>query len=189
MQFLVREFRGAGFNVLMPDYPGYGMSGGSPSEKGFYGAADAAYDYLTVRRGIGPGRVIAAGWSMGAGVATDLAARRPVAGLAVFSAFTSLPAVAHALAPWAPTSLIIRSRFDNLAKFPGIRCPIFIAHGTLDELVPAPMSATLRQAAGSPVTLFWVKGAGHNEVFSIGGPQLLAAFGAWAAALPGAGGR
>ena len=33
--------------VLIFDYPGYGRSGGRPSEAGCYAAADAAYDWLT----------------------------------------------------------------------------------------------------------------------------------------------
>jgi uncharacterized protein len=36
------HFRQLGVNVIIPDYEGYGMSGGRPSEAGCYAAADAA---------------------------------------------------------------------------------------------------------------------------------------------------
>src|SRR5262249_6996755 len=36
--------------VLIFDYPGYGRSGGKPSEAGCYAAADAAYDWLVQKR-------------------------------------------------------------------------------------------------------------------------------------------
>ena len=49
------RFRRLGVNVLIPEYVGYGMSGGKPSERGCRGTADAAYEYLVRTRGIEPG--------------------------------------------------------------------------------------------------------------------------------------
>ena len=40
------QFRRRGFNVMVPDYLGYGMSGGKPSEAGVYATADACFDHL-----------------------------------------------------------------------------------------------------------------------------------------------
>jgi pimeloyl-ACP methyl ester carboxylesterase len=164
--------RRLGANVLMVEFPGYGMSGGKPSEKGFYAAADAGYDHLMQRPEIDHGRIVAAGWSMGAAVALDLASRRKVSSLVLVNAFTTLPAVARALVRWFPTSLIIKSRFDNLAKIPSVTCPILIAHGTRDELVPPVMSGQLAAAARTKVTSYDVIGGGHNDVFEVGGPPL-----------------
>jgi len=165
-------FRRLGVNVLMPEYPGYGMSGGKPGEKAFYAAADAAYDYVAQRPGTDHDRIVAAGWSMGSAVAIDLASRRKVSSLVVVSAFTNMPAVARALVKWFPTSLIIRSRFDSLAKMPLVGCPVFIAHGTRDELVPPSMSGKLAEAAKTEVTSYKVVGGGHNDVFGVGGRPL-----------------
>jgi hypothetical protein len=169
------RFRRMGANIIMPDFPGYGMSGGKPSEKGFYAAADAVYDYVTQRPGIDRDRIVAAGWSMGGAVAIDLAARRRVAALETISAFTTLPAVAHAVTPWLPVSWILRSRFDNLAKIGSITCPIFIAHGELDQIVPPAMAGQLAAATRGKVVPFMVQGAGHNDVFDAGGDALWAA--------------
>jgi hypothetical protein len=166
------RLRQMGANVIMPDYPGYGMSGGKPSEGGFYAAADATYDYVARRAGIDRDRIVAVGWSMGGAVAIDLAARRRVAALETISAFTSLPAVAHAAFPWLPVRLILRSRFDNLSKIPTIMCPIFIAHGTEDNIVPPPMARQLAAAANGGVRPCMVRGAGHNDVFETGGDAL-----------------
>jgi len=173
--YMAEEFwrlRQMGANVVMPDYPGYGMSAGRPSEGGFYAAADATYDYIVQRPGIDRGRIAAVGWSMGAAVAIDLAARRKVAALETISAFTSVPAVAHAAAPWLPVRLIVRSRFDNLAKIPAVTCPIFIAHGTKDNIVPPEMAGQLAAATKAKGSPYMVQGAGHNDVFDTGGDAL-----------------
>jgi fermentation-respiration switch protein FrsA (DUF1100 family) len=172
MADVFRRFRQMGANVIMPDYPGYGMSGGKPNEKGFYAAADATYDYLSMRPGIDQDRIIAAGWSMGGAVAIDLAWRHKVAALVTVSAFTSLPAAAHSLAPWLPVKLILRSRFDNLSKIPAITCPIFIAQGTLDNIVPPDMAGKLAAAAREKIVPYMINGAGHNNVFQVGGGAL-----------------
>jgi pimeloyl-ACP methyl ester carboxylesterase len=166
------QFRNLGFSVIAPDYEGYGMSDGHPSEPGCYAAADASYNYLFTRPDIDPTRIVATGWSLGAAVAIDLATRKPLAGLAAFSAFTSINDMSHILAPNIPAGLLITSRFDNLAKIPSAPCPLFLAHGTLDPLVPPEMQSRLAQAAKSSVTLVHVDGAGHNDIFAVGGDSL-----------------
>ena len=171
------RFRRLGANVIIPDFPGYGMSTGQPSEQGCYAAAEAAFAYLLSRNDIDPARIVAAGWSMGAAVAIDLASRHRVSGLITVSAFTSMPAVAHTVAPWAPTSLLLRSRFDNLSKLPRVTCPVFLAHGTIDRLVPFAMNEALAQVANTPVTRFPIAGGNHNDVFEVGGNALWQAIG------------
>ena len=79
------RFRRLGLNVLIPDYVGYGMSGGRPSEHGCQATADAAYDFLVSTRGVDPKTIVSAGWSLGGAVAIDLASRRQVGGLVAFS--------------------------------------------------------------------------------------------------------
>jgi hypothetical protein len=66
---IFREFRSLGANVMIAEYPGYGMSGGKASEKSFYAAADAAYEHLRQRPDVDANRIVAAGWSIGAAVA------------------------------------------------------------------------------------------------------------------------
>ena len=167
------HIRRMGANVIIPEYPGYGMSPGKPSESGCYAAADAGYDYLLSRNDIDPKKIIAMGWSLGGGVAIDLASRRPIAGIITISAFTSMPDVAHQLIPWLPVSLILKYRFDNQRKLAGISSPILIIHGTQDELVPFKMAAKLAAAAKGKATRYDVDGAGHNDVFDMGGQPLL----------------
>src|SRR4051812_4209202 len=74
--------------VLLFDYPGYGRSGGKPSEAGCYASTDTAYAYLTEKLQLSPERVLLYGGSLGGGVAIDLAVRRPHRALVLVSAFT-----------------------------------------------------------------------------------------------------
>lgn len=163
------RFRRMGLNVLIPEYVGYGMSGGKPSERGCQGTADAAYEYLVRTRHVQAGRIVAGGWSLGGAVAIDLAARRPVAGLIAFSSFTSGIDMAHRLVPFLPASLLLRHRFDNVRKIPTITCPILIGHGRQDRIVPFEMGERLARAARAPVTTLWIDEADHNDFFAVAG--------------------
>ncbi len=159
------HMRELGANVMIPDLAGFGASGGKASEQNFYATADACWEYLAHRPGVDPARIVVVGWSMGAGVAIDLAHRKSVAGVATFNAFTDLPSMAHQLFPWLPTSLLLKYRFDNLTKIREIRCPTLICNGDLDALIAPDMSDHLASASGGPVTRLHVATADHNTIF------------------------
>jgi pimeloyl-ACP methyl ester carboxylesterase len=173
------HFRALGCNVLIPDLSGFGASSGKPSEKNFYATADAAWNYLQTRPGIDPKKIIVVGWSMGAGVAVDLASRKPVAGLATFNAYTNLPAMARKIMPWMPTGLLLKYRFDNKNKIPGIHCPMFICNGKFDTLVPPEMSDQLAAVAGGAVTRVVIGSADHNSIFTAEPEVVWPALGGW----------
>lgn len=52
-------------NILMVEYRGYGLSEGSPSERGLYVDAQSAVDYLLQRNDIDTKRIIVFGRSLG----------------------------------------------------------------------------------------------------------------------------
>jgi len=58
------QLRQLGCTVLIPEYPGYGMSSGWASESGCYEAADAAYHYLTETLHVHPAQIVVAGWRL-----------------------------------------------------------------------------------------------------------------------------
>jgi hypothetical protein len=60
---------------------------------------------------------VAAGWSLGGGVAIDLAHRRPVHGMVVLSAFTSVE-MAHRLVPLVPHTLSAADRNSRFGAGP-----------------------------------------------------------------------
>lgn len=180
---LFDDFRRLGANVLIPEYIGYPMSDGRPSESGLYATADAAYDCLLARTDIDPKQIVVVGRSLGSGAAVDLASRKPVAGLATFSAFTSMDEMARKVLPMFPTSLFLKHHFNNEQKIAAVKCPIFLAHGTNDSLVPYGMMARLAAKATQPVSQTPVPGADHNDLFYIGGDSLLEKLGEFLASI------
>jgi fermentation-respiration switch protein FrsA (DUF1100 family) len=167
------RFRRLGLNVLIPEYVGYGMSGGSPSERGCQATADAAYEYLVVTRGIKAAGIVVGGWSLGGAVALELVSRRPASGLIIFSAFTSGVDMAHRIVPFLPASLLLRHRFDNVGKIKRITCPILIGHGRRDRIVPFEMGERLAATAkDATVTTLWIDEADHNDFYDVAGRRV-----------------
>ena len=168
---LCRDWRQLGANVLAVEYPGYGMSSGKAGEAPFYAAAEAAYDYLAARPDIDKTKIIPFGQSLGTGVAVELATRRPVAGLALFSAYTSMDDMARLVLPIMPTWLILRHHFRNEQKIENLHCPILIVHGNHDSIIPVEMSHRLAAAAkNARVTELYVD-SDHNDVFEKAGKE------------------
>jgi pimeloyl-ACP methyl ester carboxylesterase len=165
------RFRRLGLNVLIPDYLGYGMSGGKASEVGCRETAEACYRNL-LARGFQSDRIFVGGWSLGGAVAIDLASREPVAGLFAFSTFTSVPEMSRAVVPIPLPTVLFKHKFDSLSKVPKLTCPVLLGHGRNDPLVPFAMFERLAAATKAPLTKLVVDRAEHNDFFDVGGRRI-----------------
>ncbi len=165
------RFRRLGLNVLIPDYLGFGLSGGTASETGCRETAELAYRAL-IDRGFAPPDIIAAGWSLGGAVAIDLASRRQVGGLIAFSTFTSTHDMALSICPLPLPRWFFAHKFENQTKIAAITCPILLGHGRRDSLVPFPMFERLASAAGGPVSTVVIDNAEHNDFYDVGGRRI-----------------
>jgi len=168
--------RALGAGVLLYDYPGYGKCGGSPDEASCYAAGEAAYRWLGNEARIPPNRIVLLGESLGGGVAVELATRHEHRALVLFYSFTSLPRAAKYHYPWLPTEWLMRTRFDNLAKIGRCPRPVFIAHGTADEVVPIAHGEALFAAANEPKEFLPMEGVTHNVLLGDTAMKPLAAF-------------
>ena len=146
------------YAVATFDYPGYGLSSGSPSEGGCYESALRLYDWLVSERGFCGDDIVVVGYSIGSGVATELATRRKVAGLWLEAAFLSAPRAVTRM------RLLLVDPFQNVSKIQSLKCPLMMLHGTSDRIVPYAQGATLFDAAPQPKRFITVEGAGHLDI-------------------------
>lgn len=150
-------------SVLIIDYPGFGKSPGTPSEEGCYRAAEAAYAWLTEEQQIAPGEIVLFGNSLGGGVATHLACGKDHRALVLVKTYTTLPDVGASIYPWLPVRLLMRNRFDSVGRIRHCRRPVFVAHGTTDELIPFELGQRLYEAANEPKEFLAMPNHGHNH--------------------------
>jgi fermentation-respiration switch protein FrsA (DUF1100 family) len=155
-----RQLINRGFGVLLASYRGYSGNAGSPSEAGLYEDGRAAMDFLESRGA----RVVLQGFSLGSGVAVQLATERKVAGLILEAPFTSAVDVAAAAYPFVPVRWLMLDRYDSLAKVTGIAVPVLVTHGTHDEVVPAYQFDRLYDAIKAPKSRAVFQGATHVDL-------------------------
>jgi pimeloyl-ACP methyl ester carboxylesterase len=177
------RFRRLGLNVLIPDYLGYGMSGGKASETGCRETAETAYQTL-LARGFPPSRIIAGGWSLGGAVAIDLASRRQVGGLIAFSTFTSTHDMALSICPLPLPRWFFVHKFESQRKLAAVTCPVLLGHGRRDPLVPFSMFERMAAAVRGPLTALVIDNAEHNDFFDVGGRRIDEAIRRFAENLP-----
>lgn len=127
------ELRPAGTAVLLVEYPGYGRSGGRPSQASVTEAMAAGYDFLASREEIDSERIVGWGRSVGGGAVCSLARERPLAALVLQSTFTDVAALARTM---LVPSFVIRDRFDNRAALQDFDGPVLIFHGRRDDIIP-----------------------------------------------------
>ena len=155
--------RNLGFNVLMLEYRGYGESEGVASETGLFEDARTAYRYL-IERGIPPEHIGLYGFSLGSGVAVDLASEVEVGALVVEAGYTSVPDVARELYRVVPRFLM-RNRFDSLGKIARVDAPVLFIHSPTDRTVPFAQGRTLYALAEEPKAFVRMQG-GHTELLN-----------------------
>jgi pimeloyl-ACP methyl ester carboxylesterase len=138
-----------GAGLLALSWRGYGGSTGEPSEAGMRRDAEAGHAWLA-GAGIEPRRIILFGESLGTGVATWLAARRPAAGLILDSPYASIVEIGARRYPWLPVRLLARDRFDAVAEAGKVRVPVLASICRNDWLTPSEDALRLMSAFPQP---------------------------------------
>ncbi|KAF8629474.1 hypothetical protein AX15_003421 [Amanita polypyramis BW_CC] len=148
---IAKKFYKLRCNVLMVSYRGYGLSDGSPSEKGLRRDAQAALDYILSRPLLAASPVVIYGLSLGGAVAIDLASRNPtrISALIVENTFTSLPDIVHGWRYIGIISFLCHQKWNSAAKIIRLppTLPILLLSGREDQVVPPKHMNRLHQLA------------------------------------------
>lgn len=155
----------SGLGVMLVEYRGYGLSyGPPPSEDAMYEDGEAALRWLA-ENGVTRERVVLWGFSLGTGVAAELARRGRASALVLVAPYTSITAMGRRWAPILPVGLLMSHRFDTLAKAPSIAADTLVVHGTRDEVVPYAMGGEVARALPHG-RLLTALGAGHMNALA-----------------------
>ena len=176
--------RHSGLNVLVFDGRAHGNSEGRYVTYGFYERrdAEAAIEWLVAEKKIDRNSVGLAGESMGAAIALQVAAANPwIRAVWADSPFASLRRVSEeflrrvthlpgaVLNPVIWTTMQVanyRGNFnvkavDPLSLAASIKCPVFLVHGTADQLIATAHSQHIYDALGGEKEIWFVEGARH----------------------------
>jgi len=150
--------------VLVFDYRGYGHSDGKPHEAGLIADGLAAQQWLAQKMGMQTNEIVLMGRSLGGGVAVAMAAKQGARALILENTFSRMTDVAAEHYPWLPVRLIMRNRYDSIARIQQYAGPVFQSHGTADTIVPIRFGRMLHDAIPSDNKQFYeLPDYGHND--------------------------
>jgi hypothetical protein len=158
--------------VYLLAYRGYGASEGSPGETALVDDAVALFDEVRRQHPDQPIAVI--GRSLGSGVASVLASRRPVARLALVTPFDSMAAVAQSHYRWLPVRWLLRDRYDSARALRTYTGPILIVRAGRDDVIPAANTDRLIASLPMPPRVIDLGAVDHNgfDIDEAYGPAL-----------------
>ena len=154
------SLRELGLSVLAPEYRGYGGLEGTPSEASLTRDALTGYTYLRETLDVPADRIVIFGWSLGSGVAVNVASRVQASAVILEGAHSSLVDVGRGQYPWVPVRLLMRNPFDSVLKVPSITSPMLFLHSPEDTVIPIELGRRLFEAVRAPREFVEVRG-GH----------------------------
>jgi pimeloyl-ACP methyl ester carboxylesterase len=149
--------------LLAMNYRGYGRSTGRPGQQALYSDALAIYDYA-IGTGVRREDIVVAGRSLGSGIASMLAANRPVAAAILITPFDSLSAVAQRHYRYFPVGLLLRHPFPSSDWASQTTAPALFLAAEHDAIVPPEHARRLYDAWDGKKEFHLLPAAGHNDI-------------------------
>ena len=154
-------FGGNNYDIFMPDYRGFGKTKGAIySEKQMFDDAQAAYDFL--KKNYDEKNIVIAGYSMGTGPSSFLAANNDPRQLILIAPYFSLVDMKNRYLPFYP-NFVLKYHFRNDLNIQKAKCPITIFHGTADEVLPHDSSVKLTDLLPEKIEFFSMPGVSHRK--------------------------
>ena len=147
--------------VYLLNYRGYGGSSGQPSEAGIFADALFLFDKVLEKQAI----ISVIGRSLGSGVATYLASKRPVEKMALISPFDSITSVAQNIYMIFPVFLMLLDKYDSISRVKEIEAKTIILVAEHDEVIPRKHSQRLiDEFPPEQITVKIIADSGHNDI-------------------------
>jgi fermentation-respiration switch protein FrsA (DUF1100 family) len=151
-----------GTGLVAVDYRGYGGSSGQPTEAGLAVDAETAYAFAAAR--YPAARIAVWGESLGTGVATALAAKRPIGRLILEAPFTSAVDLAVRRYPFVPVRWLMEDQFRSDLHISAVTAPLLVLHGARDPIVPIEYGERLFGLAREPKRLARFADGEHEDL-------------------------
>ena len=150
-----------GYDILMVDYRGYGKSDGEIySQEQVYADVQKVYDYL--KESYREDQIILAGYSLGSGMASYLAANNAPKQLIMVAPYVNFYELKKRYVPIYIPNFLIKYPLDNASHLKEVNCPVTLFHGTMDRVIPYEHSEQLVAMFGDKVNLVTLEKESHR---------------------------
>lgn len=152
----------AGYDVYMPDYRGYGKSGGKIKTKQQF-LDDMQLAYSDLKKKYRENEIIVLGYSIGSGPAAYVASVNHPRLLILQTPYYTLNDLVKHMYPILP-AFLLKYKFDTASYLKNCSMPVIIFHGDKDEIIYYGSSLKLQQEFKASDTLITLKDQTHNGI-------------------------
>lgn len=158
------------YNIMIIDYPGYGLSDGKPSDKTMFEAALKAYDYAIEQEYVDVNNIVILGYSIGTGVATYVASERNVNGLILISPYDRALSLYNDAANifYGPMKLLAKYEFNSIQYAQNVKVSPLIITSYKDEIIKYKFSLNLANYFENVYKTIVLDDATHIDYFEKG---------------------
>ncbi|MDE3145165.1 MAG: alpha/beta fold hydrolase [Bacteroidota bacterium] len=156
------NFTKNGYEVWMPDYPGYGKSTGKISEEILY--QESMLVYNLAREKYKPQQIIIYGRSLGTGIAARLAGIKDCKKLILETPYKNFPALLHHYLWMYPISWKQKYKMPTYQYLQNVKVPVTIFHGTNDEIIPYKKTIELKKVLKNGDEFISIEKGRHNNL-------------------------
>lgn len=156
------NFTRHGYEVWMPDYPGFGKTTGELTENKLYNEALVVYRLANTH--YQKDSIIIYGRSFGSGIATQLATRVDCKRLILETPYYNIPTLFNYYAPIYPTSFMAKFNLPVNDFLQDVKAPVTIFHGTDDEIIPYSSTEKLKNVLKVGDEFITIEKGKHNNL-------------------------
>lgn len=157
-----QNFTKHGYEVWMPDYPGFGKTTGKMTEENMYAQAKEVYKLAHSR--FSADSIIVYGKSLGTGVASYIASKESCARLILETPYYSIPDLFSSYAPIYPTARMAHFKFPVGEYLKEVKAPVTIFHGTSDRVISYRCAAKLKKVLKPGDEFITIEKGGHKNL-------------------------
>lgn len=159
----VQVFTKQGYEVWMEDYPGYGKSTGSRTEKKLYEQAMQVFKMADSK--YNADSIILYGKSLGTGIASYVAAQTNCQQLILETPYYSIPDLFSCYAPIYPTQRMSMYKIPVNEYLSQVKYPITIFHGTNDGVIPYRCAKKLQPVLKTTDEFVTIEDGTHHNLY------------------------
>lgn len=152
-----------GFDVIYPDYRGFGKSRGELFDQEDL-VGDANYIYENMLQEYTEEQIILVGYSLGSGVAAQVAVLHDPAKLILWAPYYSIVDMKDAQLPFLPDALL-RYPFRTNEALQKVKEPVYIFYAEEDQILPVDRSIHLRAYLKEGDAYYLLQGQRHGGIY------------------------
>ena len=147
--------------IYLFNYRGYGGSTGEPTEKGIY--SDVIFLFDTIKDN--HDKINVFGRSLGTGVATYLASKRPVEKMILVSPYESITSIAQKKFPIYPIFLLLKDPYESINRVKDIKAKTLFIIAEKDQIISKKHSIRLaKEFPEKQITFKTILNSEHNNI-------------------------